>query len=166
MADTPSGGGEGRRWLRIALIASLAVNLLLLGAIGTRWIGHERDHRHERGSEARRLPIGLNLYARAMDDEARAALEAAVAAQRDTFDTRRAGVRSQMEGLMTAIVADPFDPQQMAAALATQRAAMGDYIGHAHGLLVEQVSEMNADSRQNFAEGLRREIEKRRQRRR
>lgn len=165
MADTSSGGGEGRRWLRIALIASLAVNLLLMGAIGTRWVGHERGHWHQRAGEARRLPIGLNLYARAMDDEARAALEAAVEAQRDTFAARRAGVRGQMDGLVTTIVADPFEPQAMAAALAAQRAAMGDYIGHAHRLLIEQVSAMDAGERQAFAEGLRREIEKRRQRR-
>lgn len=165
MAETPSGGGEGRPWLRIALITSLAVNLLLLGAIGTRWIGHERGHWHQRGSEARRLPIGLNLYARAMDDGARAALEAAVEAQRDTFATRRAGVRGQMDGLVTTIVADPFDPQAMATALAAQRAAMGEYMGHAHRLLIEQVSAMDARDRREFADGLRREIEKRRQHR-
>lgn len=159
---SPETGKSGGRWLRVALIVSLAVNLALLGAIGTRWAAY---HRHWGGhghwSSGDRLPVGLGLYGRALDEADRRSLASALAARRDALTGHRAEVRQQMHGFTAALRAERFDPQAALAALAAQRAAMGAYIGAAQAMLIEHAARMDAETRSRFADRIEQELARR-----
>jgi uncharacterized membrane protein len=102
---------DAPRWVRIALIASLAANVLVLGVFaGSAWrIRHAMAH-----SGA----IGVNLagYASTLPAERRAMLRRHFAERREVLRPLREGVRAARRDFETELVADPFDKAKLQAA--------------------------------------------------
>lgn len=158
----PETGKSGGRWLRVALIVSLAINLALLGAIGTRWASYHRfGHGHGHWSSGERLPVSLGLYGRALDESDRRDLAADLAARHDALTGHRAAMRQRMQDFTTALRTENFEPQAALDALAAQRSAMGAYIGAAQAMLVEHVAQMDAAARRRFADRIEQELARR-----
>jgi uncharacterized membrane protein len=115
------------RWMSaraqsIALLVSLAVNVLLISAIAAYALqGH---HHRDRGD--RRAAVIERLAGRLPDADA-AKLRSAYTAHLDEFKAARDEVRRLREAARTALRAQPFDPkafQQAAETLAARRAAV------------------------------------------
>jgi uncharacterized membrane protein len=106
------GGSRTPRWLLGALIASLALNLLVIGAIGgAMWRHHPRRH-------ITTITPNLLGYATTLGWERHRELWDVIADARQELRPLRREVRLAREEIMEALVADPFDPQKLAAAQA------------------------------------------------
>jgi len=114
------------RWMSaraqsIALLVSLAVNLLLVSAIATYAVrGHHRPDRD-------RLAAGIERMAGRLPEADATRLRAAYQAHVGEFKAAREDIRRLREAVRTALHAQPFDPKALDRAtenLASRRAAM------------------------------------------
>jgi len=110
-APKTAPNGMGRwKWL---LIASLAVNLLVIGAIaGARFHGH-RGWRGERSSEE----FGLIGYARHLPAERRKLIRKIVAAEKGAIAAARAEVYKARQEAAAVLVEEPFSTEKLKAAV-------------------------------------------------
>ena len=148
VSSSAAGGDGRRRWLRVALIASLALNLFFAGLMGV-WAVKPlvRDHRGPGPGEgiverlAGRLPeadqpILRQAFAKRPDigrllDEARKAQQ----------DARR------------SLRADPFDPDAFQAAAERVRTARDAAQSEIHQAVREAATRMSAEGRARLARG-------------
>lgn len=149
----PEQGRPGRGW-RIALIVSLALNLLVAGVIGG-WvlrhgIGPQRTHMPH---FARLAQLGGPLT-HALDAEGRAAVAARLRAERGTREARQAALREGLTALLADLRAEPFDPNAVAARLDAQRAQVAGRFEAGHAALVAHLAGMNAAERAAYADRL------------
>lgn len=159
MADeTPvTGMSRGMRWL---LIVSLALNLAVLGMIGSWWLTWGPHHRHQM---PRMEQVGGPLTRALVHEDRRAIGRALRAAYRQEGDTR--GVqRARFDEMIAALRAEPFDAEAVAAQMAAQRATLQERLNLGQTLLLERLSAMEPEARAAYAERL--EAELRRHRRR
>lgn len=114
------------RWMSaraqsIALLVSVAVNLLLVSAIGTYALrGQDRFGRD-------RMAAGIERMASRLPDADAAKLRSAYQAHAAEFSAAREDVRKLREAVRAALRAQPFDPKALDQAtenLASRRAAM------------------------------------------
>ncbi len=110
----PAAGGTPK-WLKWALIASLAVNLVIIGgALGHRVIGHKWRPHGDRGS----AEFGIMGYARTLDAERRAAIRKIVKAEKPNLKALREDIRKARIEAGQALIAEPFDKEKVRAAMA------------------------------------------------
>ena len=150
---------QGRGW-RILLIASLALNLAVLGAIGG-WmlrhgIGPERAH----GPHSARLATLGGPLTHALDAEGRRAIASQLRGERGALEARRAALRQSFEALLTDLRARPFDPARMEARLEAQRAHVTDRLAAGHTALVAYLARMSDDDRAAYADRLEDQVQR------
>ena len=112
-ASSAAPAGPSRmKWL---LIASLAVNLLLIGAFaGPRLFGHRLWRGGDRGGEE----FGLVGYARHLPTERRKMVRKIVEAEKGPIKALREDVRKARQEAGAVLVTEPFDTEKLKAALA------------------------------------------------
>lgn len=155
MSDSPAPRAPGR-WLKAALVVSLALNLAVAGMIAGALLGERRDTRRPPATEMAR-DLGLGPYTRALETEDRRALGDAVRARvRAAGGPRaiRSEIRQGFAEVLDAIRAEPFDPDRVADLIAAQgaRAEARRELGAA--LLVERLAGMDAARRAAYADRL------------
>lgn len=127
-----------RRW-RILLIGSLALNLLVAGAlVGALLHGPADDRRRSRGE-----PL-----VNALPDTDRAALRNRL--QRPDRDQRRA----RFQSLLAILRADPFDPDALRAMLTTERDLGNARARLSEDAIIARLAEMSLAERAAYAERL------------
>lgn len=150
MAEEPKSNPGSSRWMRILLVASLALNLLIVGLVAGAVLGGRSDG--DRGAESRafqRQPlIG--------------ALEPAM--RRDVLqqlrrDARQPGeharaLRGRFRAYLDALRSDSFDVSEVGRLLSEQRASMGGWQDAVDGILLEKLSEMTPEERFAYADRL------------
>ena len=107
-------------------------------------------------------PLGLRLYARAMDAEDRRAVIAAARDRRADLAAGRAALRGHFAALAGALRAEPFDPAAVAAVLADQRRAAGRQLALGQEILVERIAAMPEARRLDFAARIESALDRRR----
>ncbi|TCP60834.1 putative membrane protein [Rhodovulum bhavnagarense] len=140
-----------RTWVRVMLIASLALNLLILGMVGGAVVGHRGASTRADLGEAAYGP-----YARALADEDRAALRAAMRSQAPRLRENRKAVRQGFNDLLDALRAEPYMPEHVAVILATQEAHARDQGEIWRDLMTERLAAMTPEQRAAFADRLER----------
>lgn len=101
-------------WLVVALVASLAVNLLVAGAAAARWYVGFGPERYARLTQTQLIP---RFFFRDLDRARRMELMAVLKAQdKDIRDGRRA-VKAQVLELASALEAEPYDPARVKSAV-------------------------------------------------
>ncbi|MCY4178752.1 MAG: periplasmic heavy metal sensor, partial [Litoreibacter sp.] len=142
MADTPDPVSKPRNWLRILLIASLAVNLLVAGAfVGAAF--SDKGGKKERNPAAQ-MPVGP--YGRAFSKEDRQALRQSFEARRDTFRENRAQMRAFGEDLAEAVRAMPFDAEAVRTILTAQRGLQLQMQEAGSEIMVERLEQMGPEA--------------------
>ncbi|MEL6585294.1 MAG: periplasmic heavy metal sensor [Pseudomonadota bacterium] len=141
---------------RILLYASLALNLLVVGAVaGAVLFGDGRrssDGREGRGARPFDGPIVVG-FARGLDRETRRALgrrlaqDPALRAQRDALAAGRLALASTAR-------ADPFDADALRAAFSAQQDAQAGLIALGLDALVETIATLSPEEREAFAASL------------
>lgn len=141
--------------LRRALYVSVAINLLVVGTVGGMLVAHGF-----RGGHAERGP-GFGRYTAALSPEDRAAL-------REAYRARMVGLRGGVDGasghpgprarfqaeraeLLTALRANPFDPDVVAAVFERQKSRMTSGMELGQALLLQRISAMSPTERAAFA---------------
>lgn len=153
----PSAPRAGRAW-RLALVASLALNLLFLGLIlGGAMTSVQRSSSGPYGPDMRALWRALPEDARqAM--RARFRVETGEAPQLDR-DARRARAAQREAELVALLRAEEFDPDAFAAMLEARRDAMAARSKTAQALLVDRIATLAPAERAALAD--RYEVERR-----
>lgn len=168
---TKDQGAPGlRRWARVLLAVSLAVNLMILGLVVGSHVFDGKDRREGRDGVPRemsqrdgrdrhgegRLDPAFGPLGRALAGEHRRAAGEALAARGGAPEVNRRQVAQELGQMIETLRAEPFDGAQMNAILQaqhdrfTQRNAMGREI------LVERLEDMSQEDRAAFADRLER----------
>lgn len=126
-ADTQIRRRPTRRWVGIALVASLCVNFLLIGAAASfAWKHRDGDRDFSR--------FALHRIMRALPNDQREAARTVLEAQRPAFQALRQEIRDARSESMALLTADPLDEAALRASiehargLTAQRRAMTDDI--------------------------------------
>ncbi|MCL4187847.1 MAG: periplasmic heavy metal sensor [Rhodobacteraceae bacterium] len=138
------------RWLRVALVVSLGLNLLMVGLAAGRALRPDML-----GPAAVVLrDLNLGAYTEALGPEDRAALRAAFAERapplREAWRTHRA----EQAALVAALRAEPFAAEAVAAMFEAQNRRLGERAALARAMLVERIAAMDRAERRAFADRL------------
>ncbi|WP_343035706.1 periplasmic heavy metal sensor [Sulfitobacter maritimus] len=155
---TPSETPRNRRILRWALGLSLALNLLVLSAIGgALW-------RHGGPGQGRdtlpRLRSYASPYVQALPQERRRALHREMHAGRQGPHLDRQARRAHYEQMLATLRAEPFDPAAAQAVLTTQSEAVASVQAAAHAAWLAEVRAMSAEERSAYADALEDQLKK------
>jgi uncharacterized membrane protein len=137
-------------WMRWTLIASLALNLAVVGVIAGTAI--KRMTGDARGPSVRALHLGP--LTAALDADDRRALRRAFREQARDLRGLRADQAQGQAALLAALRAEPFDADAVRAQLAEQRARLSRGFDLGQTLLVDHLAGMSTADRAAFADRL------------
>ena len=161
MSETPPPAPRPRRWVKVVLVISLAVNLAVAGLLLGAWLRHDGPHGRDgpRGERDRVVrDLGFGPYARAVPREAREGLRGAVEAHRGTLRENRQALRSAFEETLETLRAEPFDRAAMGAQMQAQREAIRANQEIGHEVLLDALAAMSPEERAAFADRLERRL--------
>lgn len=146
LAATGAARSTGRRWMATALFASLALNLVVVGATaGFLW-------RHSgQGPGAHRLPPNLLSYTAMLPAERQKELSARVEAQRANVRPLRRQLRAARDEVANVLAAQPFDKQRLEVVQAQLLVADQKAREAVHRLYAEIAANMTPEERRGFA---------------
>lgn len=158
MADpqTPAAPRCPRR-IRLLLTVSLAANLLVAGLVAGAFIKGMPDG--PRGDIAR--DMGFGVFDEALTREDRGHLKEAFRTAAPPREDLRRLLRQDVEALLAALRARPFDPAALDAALAVQRQRMQDRLDLGQRLMRDRLVAMSDADRQAFAQRLESALQRR-----
>ena len=113
-AASAARGGPGR-WLKLGLIASLAVNLLVIGGIAGSMLAWQRHG--PRGAGRGGEEFGLLGFSRTLPAERAAVIRKAIQAERTALRPLRDEIRDARREAADVLVAEPFDRDKFKAAI-------------------------------------------------
>lgn len=151
----PARSGAGP-WTRVILIASLVLNLVLLGAIAGAGISHRAAPERRMAAEG---GLGL-LYDALPGEDQRAMRRAVVAGMREHGPTRGAMV-ADTRALLAALRSDPFDRTAAEAALDRQRMRAAGFLETGSARMLDHIAAMSPAARQAYADRLEETIHRR-----
>lgn len=135
-------------WLRLVLLGSLAVNLLVLGAVA----GHVlNDKPRDRVPRVDRVEAPMTF---ALTHKDRRDIGRALREEYRQNRPSRQEIQAEYRGIIAALRADPFDPDVVASGLERQRLATQSRMEIGHDLLLQHLIDMSADDRRAFADRL------------
>jgi uncharacterized membrane protein len=135
---TPGSTGQQPRWLYAALVASLAVNLIVLGsAAGAFW-----HHRHERGES------GLSGFVRDLPADRRGPLRDFLMAEREKLKPMREEMRKAWRDSNEVLGQEPFDKDKLKAAMARMHDAEAKIRATIGEAVVETAAKMTHEERE------------------
>ena len=157
-AETGREGRKMRGGLRILLFASLALNLLIAGLV----VGAVASHRwRDDGGREARIERPGGLLAAALSREDKRAIGRAMREEERGRRPDRAAFRAEIEGVIAALEAEPYDAAAVRAVIDRQADLL---IGRARlggEMLIQRLEAMSAAERADYAERLREMLERR-----
>lgn len=143
------------RWMRWLLLASLALNLLVVGVVAGFAIKGGPDGR-------KGPPGGMGAMHRALSDAERADLKRRMIREFRGRTEEREAVREELAALVELLRAEPFDASAATERMAQVRTVFDGRVASAQALLVGYWSEMSAAGRAAYADRLEQEMQRRR----
>lgn len=138
------------RWARILLVASLALNLLIVGAVAGAMLSGGKWRAGPPGAEAVIGPL-----TRALDAEDRRAIGREIRRAWRDGELLRGRHDEAFEGLIADLTATPFDPAAVEARLAAIRGVIQERLSLGQALLIERLTAMDPAGRAAYADRLR-----------
>jgi len=137
---------KARRWMTWALVASLGLNLGMIGlAAGAFFKGPPPN---------RVAGPALAQYARALPRPYDHDLRHALRSSRGEWKGPREALRAQRGALAEALTADPFDVEAVRAILEREDALSDELAARGARLLLDQIGRMSAEDRAAYAAAL------------
>ena len=137
-----------RSWLGWALAGSLAVNLMVAGAVGGALLS--RDGGGGRGA-AGGGPPEIGVLARALDANGRRTLRQGLRGDSGLRAGRAAMAERRVE-VLAALRSEPFAPERLTEALAAQRAVQSGLADRGFDMLAEVIGSMTPEARAAYAD--------------
>jgi uncharacterized membrane protein len=150
LPQPPAGGQSGPaapRWMKIALVVSVALNLSVAGLVLGAWLG---DGPHK--GMPRDLSFGP--FSDALNDADRRALRKDLMGRAGEFRSSREAARAEFVALLDALRAEPFDPAAMSSALTAIETRNAERLDLGRSLIETRLIGMSADERRAFADRL------------
>ncbi|MBW6505841.1 MAG: periplasmic heavy metal sensor [Rhodobacteraceae bacterium] len=146
---TPPAPAGASRWMRGALIASLTVNLLVLGIVAG---GALNIAQH--GPRQAIADITLGTFTEALSAEDREALRMAAEAESLGLREMNRAAREDYLRLIEAVRAEPWDDAAARAAIAAYGVRTHDRLAAGERLMLQRLSAMGPQGRREFADRL------------
>lgn len=137
------------RGLHIALAVSVALNLAVLGAIGGAFL-----HGGPGGRADMIRDMGFGPFDEALRPEDRAELRQFMVQHAGDLRAARSRMQADAAAILTALRAEPFEPEELAEALATQQQHLTDRLSLGSGLMRDFLVALPEDERAEFADRL------------
>jgi uncharacterized membrane protein len=161
MVSPGAARSDRTRWLTIALVISVGINLLILGAIAGHYLsGHRHMWSHAGMTQADAGRTGdrpgdmvIQRMIEALPPDNRPTLETAVAGHRARLTEVGRAVREARMKVRDAMVAEPFDRTKLDAAFAELRARSQELQTAVHTAVADAAAKLPPDARQKLAEG-------------
>lgn len=147
------GPGGAPRWVMVALLTSLMVNMVFVGVVAGRfWAQHHGSSWHSRHKNS-----GMRAFLRDLPEARRTELGQMMRANREAARAERENIRTLRQAVREAIVREPFDKAALETALSQVNAARQSFRARVAVDFADMVAKMTPDERKAFAEkGLRR----------
>lgn len=161
--NTPSSAPrKPRRWMRLVLVASLTLNLLVLGLIvGAKASGHYGKNFDHRGPERGAIrDLGFGPIAKALDRKDRRDIGRAFRKEGGSFKENRAVLERDFDAMLQILHQDTFDATAFEATMAQQADRLRQRGESLRKLVVEQISTMTTEDRKAFADRLENAVER------
>jgi uncharacterized membrane protein len=139
---------EGRRWLGVGLVLSLALNAFFIGAAATDLIRFDKD-RDGRGHGV--LRYELRWLAARLPPDAMAAIEAAVAADRPNARRHVERLHVLRADLGTLLAVEAPDRAAINAKLAAIRSELDAMLGSAQAATIDSLLTLPPETRKTLA---------------
>ena len=139
-------------WIKSVFIASLALNLLVLGAIGGAWLSP--DGPRGKAVEAAARDLGATPFVRAVARADRRELAQSFRQQAEPLQRNRAELRLRFDALLGALRAETFDRTEVASLMGLQRGAAIQRQEIGERVLIEYLSGLSFEERQEYADRL------------
>ncbi len=155
MSDTlskPEAPARRFTWLKVALIASLALNLLVIGGGIARWYVGFGPDRYARLTQTQLIP---RFFFHDLDHARRAELFAVFKAHDKEIRDERQAMKAQVLELATALESDPYDPARVKAAVDGFTAKSEALFTTGTGAALELIGKLSPDERKLMAKHLR-----------
>lgn len=150
MSDVPAPSRFSPRTLRWALVASLALNVLIIGAVaGTVCFSH-RGTPHGFASKG----PGLLGFAHTLSRERSDMIRQRFADAQPNMETLRRGIRDARAKVREALIAEPFDQQKLDAALEGVAQAENNITRDKVAMFGTTVSQLTPDERRQLHDWL------------
>ncbi len=149
-APQPARSG---RWLRIALILSLAFNLLFVGFAASRFMHHGPRH-HLGGPRLGFIAAEGRHFIRELPRERRRELREIMRSHREEFRSERMAMEDEMRKFAQALRSEPYDRAAVEQALGSLRQNAGGLLSRGEQVTLEVVSALTRDERAGFSERL------------
>lgn len=138
--------GAKAKWLLGGAIASLCLNLFLVGGMIA-----GRVHGPMGGPEGK----GGGMVMATVPHELKPVIREKLKARGPEFKQERENMRALRLNVADALAAEPFDPAALDAALATLEQSAGKLLHHAQEGLAQIAAELTPEQRKRWAEGWR-----------
>jgi uncharacterized membrane protein len=154
MSETVTGNTPAPRWnwLKVTLIASLAVNLLFGGAAVARYVAGDAPVRFAMLSQVQLVP---RKFLGELDGERRRDLLDTIRPYNKVFRDGRQTVRAEITAIADALEAEPYDPARVTAAVKRFSAESVSLVTEGGQAALDLFAELNQDERQLLARHLR-----------
>lgn len=149
---TPVAPRKPVNWLVVALVASLAVNLLVAGAVAARWYVGSGPERYARLTQTQLIP---RMFFRDLDRDRRAELLKVFKAQDKSIRDGRRAVKAQVAEIADALEAEPYDAARVKAAVAGFTARSEALFALGGDAAMALIDRLTPDERRMMAERLR-----------
>lgn len=146
-AATPPAAPGTRRWVKVLLAVSLALNLGVAGLAAGALLRPDGLPRGDRD-------FGLGPLGEALTREDRKALRKAFVAAHPDLDKGLAALRADFDAVIAALRADPFDPAALDAAFNTIAARNAERLETGRLLIADYLKTLPAEARADFADRL------------
>lgn len=142
-----------RRWVKIALAVSLALNLAVIGMIAGAFLG--TGAMGERGGSQQALrALGLGPFARALSRQDRMELRGRILSSGVELREERRAIGRSLRAVEAALRAEPFDRAAVEEAFTRSRGLVVSLQEMGHAALLDQIETMDAAERAALADGL------------
>jgi len=152
MTDEKDMTARAPRWMRVTLFASLALNLLIVGAVVGVLLGG--GPRSSPKGDVRMRDLGLGPYMRALERDDIAALRRGAEQQREQFRKSRTEMRAAFQETLAILRAEELDAPRLAELIQNQSgvAERGRALGMK--LLLARIQQMSVVERRGLAQRL------------
>lgn len=154
MSETPvTDPAPRRRWLMPLLLASLALNLLIVGIVVGALVSPGGPRDRDEASRTLRGVVGEPFYRALPEGERRSMMREALG-NREAFRESREALRARLEAFLAALRAEEFDRAEAERLLGAQREAANRRQDLGERLLLDRLEAMDREARVAYAEAL------------
>ncbi len=158
-----------RMWLRIILVASLGLNLLVIGLVGGAYL---RVAKHAGPGESRppeaqvMRELGLGPFLSAFPHEQRRHMARELREQVGNFRLNREALLTELTAILASLKAEPYDHTALEAAIDRQKTRINQRSQAGRNVLLSQIGAMTQQERLEFAGRLEKSLNRAMERRR